>query len=182
MTDAQLTEEFIKEINTGYRSRKLQHIIDNLAEEAIGAAYLEAIDKIQRQKERLTERNIKEFLTPIDDFYDEEQVADAQFQTLTSMLNINSQKVFFVRVDGESMKNANIHNNDILIASKTTTAAPDTIVIAQVGETFYIKRYKIIDEKVWLYSENEAFKPVEIKKEMDFEIVGIVKNVIKSVK
>lgn len=154
MTKQQLTEEFIQEITTGRRSVSLQHILDNLSEELINAAYLDAIDITQTQIKSLSGLALEASfpftanltLHTLTNALSQTQQIELsnQFQTLLSLLALESNNMFFVKVEGNSMINANIHSGDILIASKTTVALSNAIVVAKVNENYYIKRYKML--------------------------------------
>lgn len=85
---------------------------------------------------------------------------------------------FFVRATGDSMIDAGIHPGDILIVDRSLEVADKKVVIAVVEGELTVKRIRIIDEKVVLMPENENYKPIQINNETDFEIWGVVTNVI----
>jgi DNA polymerase V len=85
---------------------------------------------------------------------------------------------FFVRVTGDSMLDAGIHPGDILIVDRSLEAADKKVVIAVVEGELTVKRIRLINEKIVLMPENENYKPLQINKETDFEIWGVVTNVI----
>jgi DNA polymerase V len=85
---------------------------------------------------------------------------------------------FFVRVTGDSMIDAGIHPGDILIVDRSLEAADKKVVIAVVEGELTVKRIRLINEKIVLMPENENYKPLQINKETDFEIWGVVTNVI----
>jgi DNA polymerase V len=85
---------------------------------------------------------------------------------------------FFVRATGDSMIDAGIHPGDILIVDRSLEAADKKVVIAVVEGELTVKRIRIVDEKIVLMPENENYKPLQINNETDFEIWGVVTNVI----
>ena len=85
---------------------------------------------------------------------------------------------FFVRVTGDSMINAGIHPGDILIVDRAIEPADKKVVIAVINGELTVKRIRIGKSRISLESENENYKPLEIKEGMDFEVWGIVTNVI----
>ncbi len=85
---------------------------------------------------------------------------------------------FFVRVDGDSMQNAHIYHNDILIVDRALKPEHKSIIVAILNSEFTVKRLIIKDQKVFLAAENAAFSPIEIKKEMDFAVWGVVTYII----
>jgi len=85
---------------------------------------------------------------------------------------------FFVRVTGESMIDAGIHPGDILIVDRAIEPADKNVVIAVIDGEFLVKRIRMIQGKFFLMPENENFKPLKIENEMNFEVWGVVTNVI----
>ena len=91
----------------------------------------------------------------------------------------NPTSTFFVRVEGESMLGAGIHPNDILIVDLSIEACDGHVVIALINGEFTVKRLKISAKKqITLLPENASFEPIVIKDGMDFNIWGVVTNVI----
>ena len=85
---------------------------------------------------------------------------------------------FFVRVEGESMINASIHDGDLLIVDRSLKPKHDSIVIAQLNGEFTVKRISIQHNRLLLMPENSAYSPIEVSEDMDFKIWGVVTNVI----
>jgi len=111
------------------------------------------------------------FPSPADDFV--EQSLD-----LNEFLIKHPSATFFVRVAGDSMLGAGIHDGDILIVDKALEAHDGSIVIAALDGEFTVKRLKKSDGRVWLVPENPQFFPIEIEEGRDFDIWGVVTNVI----
>jgi DNA polymerase V len=88
---------------------------------------------------------------------------------------------FFVRVSGNSMKKAGIFNEDILIVDKSLTPQQNSIIVAQINGEFTVKRYRKEKGKIILYPENEQYSPMPITEGMEFEVWGVVTNVIHRV-
>lgn len=104
---------------------------------------------------------------------------------LESQLDLNEYVVrnpattFYVRVEGNSMLNAGIHPNDILVVDLSLEPHDGNIVIALVNGEFTVKRLKILPSKqICLMPENEDYSPIMIQEGMDFRVWGIVTNVI----
>lgn len=80
--------------------------------------------------------------------------------------NKSGDKLFALRVKGESMINANIQNNDVVIAKKQSTANNNDIVVALIdGEEATIKRFERKDHLIRLMPANDAFSPIELSEE-----------------
>jgi DNA polymerase V len=87
---------------------------------------------------------------------------------------------YLVRVIGESMKDAGIHPNDMLIVDSSLEVTNGQVVIAVVNGDLTVKRIRKDRDKLWLMPENEDFSPIEIDEHTDFHIWGVVTNVIHS--
>jgi len=85
---------------------------------------------------------------------------------------------FFVRVAGDSMIDAGIHPGDILIVDRSLEPADKKVVIAVINGELTVKRIRMKKGRIYLTPENENYKPIEIENEMNFDIWGVVTNVI----
>jgi len=85
---------------------------------------------------------------------------------------------FFVKVTGDSMIKAGIHPDDILIVDRSLEPTDKKVVIAVINGDLTVKRIRIIKGKYYLMPENEDYETLEIREEMDFEVWGVVTNVI----
>ena len=99
---------------------------------------------------------------------------------LNSYLIKNPTATFFVRVNGDSMINAGIHDNDILIVDRSLKPTHGKIVIAVVDGQMTVKRLYKQSGKLFLIPENKNFKPIEITENMSMEIWGVVNTAIHS--
>jgi DNA polymerase V len=97
---------------------------------------------------------------------------------LNKYLITHPAATFFVRVTGESMIDAGIHPGDILIVDRALEPADKNVVIAVIDGEFMVKRIRMVQSKIFLMPENKNFKPLEIENEMNFEVWGVVTNVI----
>jgi len=85
---------------------------------------------------------------------------------------------FFVKVNGNSMIGAGIHDGDLLIVDKALTAQKNDVVLAVVEGNFTVKRLLKKQSKTYLMPENSDYQPIEITAEMEASIWGVVTNVI----
>ena len=85
---------------------------------------------------------------------------------------------FFVKVSGNSMIDAGIHDGDILIVDRSLKPANKKVVIAVVNGELTVRRIRVTKGTVVLISENKDYKPLQVDEEMDFEVWGVVTNVI----
>ena len=115
------------------------------------------------------------FPSPADDYI--EQGLD-----LNDFLIKRPTATFFMKVAGDSMKDAGINNDDILIVDRSLSAIHNSIVVAVVNSEYTVKRLQKIKDKIYLMPENKKYPVIEIKEGMDFEIWGVVTYVIHSTK
>ena len=99
---------------------------------------------------------------------------------LNSYLIKHPAATFFVRVNGDSMINAGIHDNDILIVDRSLKPSHNKIVIAVIDGQMTVKRLYKQSGKLILMPENKNFKPIEIMENMSMEIWGVVITAIHS--
>lgn len=85
---------------------------------------------------------------------------------------------FYVRVQGDSMQNAGIFSDDILVVDRSLTAHHKSIIVAVLDGDFTVKRLMIDNGQVYLFAENNAYGPIKIGKESQFEVWGVVTYVI----
>lgn len=97
---------------------------------------------------------------------------------LNELLITHPAATFFIRVKGNSMVNAGIHSQDILVVDRARAVANNKIIIARIYDELTVKRIKIDGEKIYLMPDNDEYKPIEINDSMDFEIWGVVTFVI----
>lgn len=94
----------------------------------------------------------------------------------------DEENYFFLRVNGESMKNAGIHTGDLVLIRRQKCAEDGQVVAARVnGDEATLKRYKRQGDSVILIPENPEFEPriVPIRdfESGDAEIIGIALEV-----
>jgi DNA polymerase V len=114
------------------------------------------------------------FPSPADD-YSERQI------DLNEHLIKHPAASFFVRVQGESMINAGIHDGDLLIVDRALEPRSGSIVVAVIDGEFTVKRVELRDNLLYLMPENEEFAPIEVNELSDFQVWGVVAHVIHSV-
>ncbi len=87
---------------------------------------------------------------------------------------------YFLRVAGISMINAGIYPDDLLVVDRSITAQAGDIVVAGLNGEFTVKVLEI--EPLRLVPQNEDYHPILINETDDFEIFGVVTNVVRSLK
>lgn len=88
---------------------------------------------------------------------------------------------FFVRVEGDSMVNAGIFPNDILVIDRSIQATQGDIVVASLYGEFTVKEL-VLGANPCLLPHNPAYLPISIPEGSDMEIFGVVTNVIRNLR
>jgi DNA polymerase V len=88
---------------------------------------------------------------------------------------------FLVRVSGDSMLEAGIHNGDILIVDRALTVTSGNVVVAVLMGEFTIKYYHQEKDTIILRPANKNYTDIVVTPEMDFEIWGVVTCVLHKV-
>lgn len=106
----------------------------------------------------------------------------AQQLDLNDYVIKNPATTFYVQVEGDSMINAGIHPNDLLVVDRSLTPHNGNIIIAFINGEFTVKRLRITGGKeITLLPENDNYSPIHVKEGMDFRVWGVVRSVIHSV-
>ncbi len=85
---------------------------------------------------------------------------------------------FFVRVAGDSMTGAGIHDGDILIVDRSLEPESGNVVVAAVNGELTVKRLIRHNGRCMLKPENDAFSCVDIPEQADVHIWGVATSVI----
>lgn len=92
---------------------------------------------------------------------------------------------YLLRVQGDSMINAGIHDGDLLAVHRTPVAENGAIVVARIGEEVTVKRLKkdSKNRSLQLVPENDSMAPIEVSEGTDgaesFAIEGLSVGVIR---
>ncbi len=113
------------------------------------------------------------FPSPADDYLDRRL-------DLNEHLVKNPAATFFVRVAGDSMINAGITDNDILVVDRSLEPASGNIVIAVVSGELTVKRLMKNRDSWSLVAENPDYPDLEIDRETELEIWGVATYAIHS--
>lgn len=114
------------------------------------------------------------FPSPADDYVEKKL-------DLNEHLVRNRQATFFLRVSGDSMIGAGIHDGDLLIVDRSLPAVNKKVVVAVVDGELLVKRLLRAKGKVFLAAENPNYAQIEVTEERSFEVWGVVTNVIHAV-
>lgn len=98
---------------------------------------------------------------------------------LNEQLVRNKPATYFMRVSGNSMINACIHDGDIVIVDRSIKPVSGKIVIAVVDGEMLIRRLEKTMNRVRLIPETPKLSPIEVSEFSDLVIWGVVTYVIK---
>ncbi len=88
-----------------------------------------------------------------------------------------SLELFALKIVGESMKNAGILDNDIIVVERASTAANGDIVVALLDDDATVKRFYKEKGHFRLQPENDAFEPIIVKKlSLLGKVIGLIRE------
>jgi DNA polymerase V len=99
---------------------------------------------------------------------------------LNELLIRHEAATYFIRVQGDSMTGAGIHDGDILIVDRAEEPRDGRIVIAVLNGELTVKRIRRRGDRLVLQAENDHYPEIEVTPETSFEIWGVVRHVIHS--
>ena len=115
------------------------------------------------------------FPSPADDYI--EKTLD-----LNELCIRHPASTFFVRVQGESMIEAGIFPEDVLVVDRSLRANHGDIVIASLESEMTVKQLHLLPPPIRLLPRNSVFHPIIIEGDMVMEVFGVVTNVVRSLK
>lgn len=84
---------------------------------------------------------------------------------------------YLLRIRGESMKNAGIMEDDLVVVHQQETAQQGDIVVALLGEEATVKRYFRESDHIRLQPENETMEPIRSR---EVKVLGRVVGLLRS--
>ena len=112
------------------------------------------------------------FPSPADDYI--ETALD-----LNTYLVRNPAATFMVRVSGDSMTGAGIHDGDILVVDRSEEPVPGKIVVAVLDGELTVKRLVRKDGQILLAPDNPRYRPIVVAAEQDLHVWGVVSGVVR---
>lgn len=111
------------------------------------------------------------FPSPADDYLEEEL-------DLNDYLIKNPEATFFVRVAGDSMIQAGIYQDDILVVDCSLEARAGDVIVALIEGEFTVKRFVRLQGQYFLQPENPAYAAIQLQEGTEFQVWGVVTHVI----
>ena len=97
---------------------------------------------------------------------------------LKSILMPNPSSTFIMKIEGDSMINANIPPNAYIVIDRSVKPKNNSIVVAVLNGEITCKRLIKRGKLLALYPENSKYVPIEITEEMNFTVWGTVTNIL----
>ena len=100
---------------------------------------------------------------------------------LNEQLIRNKPATFFMRVKGDSMTGAGIHDGDVVIVDRAVKALSGKVIIAALNGEMLIRRFEKNFSRIRLVPETAKLSPIDIDLSgSEFSIWGVVTYVIHS--
>jgi len=93
---------------------------------------------------------------------------------LMAQLVRHPQATFFIRIRGDSMRDAGILDGSVVVVDRAVRPAHGHIVVAVVDGDFTCKRLHLRDGQMWLKPENPAFADIVPHDGQTVEVWGVV--------
>lgn len=93
--------------------------------------------------------------------------------TLERLLITNREATFFLRVSGDSMRDAQINDGDIIAVDKSLYPKDGDIVVAHLEGEFTLKRLRLQNGQPWLEAANPAYPRLTFSDLQELRIWGV---------
>lgn len=98
---------------------------------------------------------------------------------LNKELSENPLATFYIKVKGNSMMDAGIHDKDVLVVDRSLEPQNNKIAVCFIDGEFTVKRIQLEKDCLYLLPENANYTPIKVTEENQLIIWGIVTYVIK---
>lgn len=91
------------------------------------------------------------------------------------------EATFFVRVAGDSMTDAGIHDGDILVVDRSVEPEDGSVVVAALDGELTVKRYEVYSGHPYLMPESDDYDPIPIRDGQELVVWGVARHVVHEV-
>jgi len=175
-------KQYLKEEHYGLKHNSSK--LDILYEESKNRnddIYSEATNDALSEYHKRTSVKYQDFDNKLNEKKHDGDVDLLEHRRIIEGLGIPKDELFLCSVNGNSMQNINIDDGDTLIVHKSKERNNGDIIIADIEGALFVKRYKKIEDEIWLISENVSINDILIKDNMNFQIIGKVIGVFKRI-
>jgi DNA polymerase V len=160
----------IKDFLAALNNRRAKQASDNVVEVIAGGSSVRVVSL-----PLYTSKVAAGFPSPADDHVEKRLVPN-------DYLISNESSTFCVRVKGESMIDAGIFDNDVLIVDRSRIAQVGDIVLAVVDGEFTVKILGKYKTGARLIPANKNYPVIDVKEEQYFEVWGVVTGSMRKFK
>jgi DNA polymerase V len=101
---------------------------------------------------------------------------------LNEQLIKNKPATFFMRMNGDAMVGAGIHNGDVLIIDRSLKATNGKVIVAVLNGEMLLRRLERTSNKIRLVPATPKLSPIDVDlNSCEFSVWGVVTYVIHTV-
>lgn len=86
---------------------------------------------------------------------------------------------FALRVKGDSMIEAGILEDDLVVVRQSDHADNGSIVVALIGDDATVKTFRRYPDRVELWPANRKYRPIVVREPEEFRILGVVLGLVR---
>lgn len=91
---------------------------------------------------------------------------------------VGGKKIYLLRVTDDAMDEAGIHQGDVVIVEENVQPKKGETVVAQIGQTTFLKKFFRYGSTFVLESANRKYEKLEFESEKAFKLFGVVRGVL----
>ena len=88
---------------------------------------------------------------------------------------------YFMKMQGDVLKNAGIFNGDILVVDRSLPAADRKLIIAELNGELTARRFRSQEGSAFLLGEDGHTPPYRLSRKDRFSVWGVVTSVIRKI-
>ena len=97
---------------------------------------------------------------------------------LNEQLIQHPESTFLLRVSGDSMIGAGIHNGDLLVVDRSIEPRPGRIIVAVLDGAFTLKRLALKNGLLYLEADHPNYQPIDLRKYENVQVWGVAMHSI----
>ncbi len=114
-------------------------------------------------------------------YFDKQADTDYRGEDLFDRIGISEADLMVCDVVGDSMIGAGVKHSDLLLVNTFEIPQDGSIIVAEINNKLFVKRFSVRDGIIWLLSENPAYEPIIINSNQKFMIRGVVKHIVSQI-
>jgi len=157
--EALIKKGYIEKTDTSARSIR---ILDGKFQSSSNMLSLPMVGRVSAGHPILAEENIEDYVA------------------IPRRLIKSEGRYFVLKVQGDSMLNAGIHDGDLVIVRSTNQSESGSIVVALVGDEVTVKRYIASGNSQYLKAENPEYSDIFPTQEWSIQgrVVGLIRETV----